>query len=631
MPIVTLTEVSLAFGHHTLLDNVDFQISAGDRICLVGRNGVGKSTLLRVISGGVTPDAGSIWRKETLRVSHLEQDVTVDGEETVFDMVASGLGELGGLLSDFHRVSMTAESDKKSLSHLAYLQRQIDVADGWNIEQKVLAVCSRLSLPQEQNLKTCSGGVQRRVMLAKALISSPDLLLLDEPTNHMDIDAITWLEDFLSSFHGALVFITHDRTLLGKLARKIIDLDRGKLTTFAGDFDLYQRQKELMLETESRADSRFDKELAAHEAWIRKGVRARRARNEGRVRKLLAMRKQKQQRLQARGNVKITANVDEMSGKRVLDLQHVTFYYDQACVIRDCSTSILRGDRVGIVGPNGAGKTTLLRIMLGELEPTTGRVATGSHLKWSYFDQRRSKLNTKKTVRENVNDGHDYVRINGKSRHVVGYLKEFLFPRQRIDSPVDVLSGGERNRLLLAKIFTQPANVMVLDEPTNDLDVETLELLEDLLSEYEGTLLLVSHDRAFLDNVVSSILVFEGEGRVVEYVGGYADWIRQRPTPLPKVVAKPVKTDKSKRHRRPTVESSKKLSYKEKRELAALPAEIEALEQIQSELEQKMGESDFYKQDKNTITSTVSRIEVIRKQLERSYQRWEYLDSLAGP
>ncbi len=627
-PIVTLTDVSLAFGDQPILNAVDVQISAGEKICLVGRNGVGKSTLLRVLSGVVTPDSGNVWHKEPLRISHLEQDVEEVSDNSVYDYVASGLGELGALLSEFHHYSENVEARKELLSQIEQLQRRIEVMGGWNIEQKVLAMCSRLSLPVKQHFTQCSGGVKRRVMLARTLVSAPELLLLDEPTNHMDISVIAWLEEFLLSFRGAVVFITHDRTLLKKLAGKIIELDRGNLVKHSGNFDSYLEKKEAMLAIESRANAKFDQELAAHEKWIRQSVQARRTRNEGRVRKLLAMRTRRAQRLQTMGQAKLVANIEHTSGKRVIDLQHISFYYGQSCVIRDLSTSILRGDRIGLIGPNASGKSTLLRLILGKLKPTQGRVVTGSHLHWAYFDQQRSQLDLTKTVRENINGGHDYVRINGKSRHVVGYLKDFLFYPQRISSPVHVLSGGERNRLLLAKIFAQLSNVMVLDEPTNDLDIETLELLEDLLTDYEGTLLLVSHDRTFLDNVASSVLVFEGGGKVSEYVGGYEDWVRQRPPPRQKQVFSNEKLVESRHSKSSKTPKSSKLSYKEKRELEALPTEIEALELEQSELQQRVGQSNFYKQNKSTITSTMARIEVIQQLLDQAYERWQDLDSI---
>ncbi|MDJ0956936.1 MAG: ATP-binding cassette domain-containing protein [Arenicellales bacterium] len=626
MPIITLTDASLAFGHHQLLNQVDLQISNGDRMCLVGRNGVGKSTLFRVISGALEPDDGEVWRKEGLRVALLEQEVPADLDGTVYESVASGLEGLGDLLWQYHRVTATTDSTEHTLSQMATLQRRIEAMDGWNIEQKILSVCSRLSLDVDQDIRNCSGGIKRRVMLAKTLVSAPDVLLLDEPTNHMDISTIAWLEEFLSSFHGALLFITHDRTLVRNLTNKIVELDRGKITAFNCDFDSYLEKKELLLDIESKQNARQDKELSDEEKWIRKGIKARRTRNEGRVRKLQALRKQRAQRINVQGKVKMSLPTSELSGKRVVDLQHVSLQYGENCIIRDLSTSILRGDRVGIIGPNGSGKSTLLRIILGDLKPTHGWVVRGTKLQLAYFDQQRSQLQLNKTVRENISSGHDYVSVKGRSRHVVGYLKDFLFPVKRIDTPVKALSGGERNRLLLAKLFTQSANMMVLDEPTNDLDVDTLELLEDLLTDYEGTLLLVSHDRTFIDNVVTSTLVFEGHGVVSEYVGGYDDWLHQS-TSVP--FSKPVQTNKKskpKAKRKPAGEN-KKLSYKEKRELETLPDRIETLEQEQEELQQKVNRRDFYKQDKLAITSTMARIEAIRKQLEQAYQRWEQLDS----
>ncbi len=632
MTILTLNDVSLAYGHLPLLDKVDLQIAGGERVCLVGRNGTGKSTLLRVISGVAEPDDGEIWRKDTLRISYLEQEVAANTAHTVFEVVANGLGELGQLLTDYHNaVHHVTHTDATALDALSDLQHRIEVADGWNLNQKVERVLSRLALPADKRLADCSGGVRRRVMLAQALVSEPDLLLLDEPTNHMDIAAITWLEDFLKSFPGALIFITHDRTFLKNLATRIIELDRGRLTSFAGDYDYYLRKKDEMLATEERANAQFDKKLAEHEAWIRKGIKARRTRNEGRVRTLQAMRAARQRRLGVQGQVDLNLDRGELSGKRVVDLQHVAFSFGEHCIIRDFSTQILRGDRIGIMGPNGCGKSTLLRIILGDLKPDSGQVVMGTRLQRAYFDQQRQQLDLDKTVRDNISEGRDHINVKGRSRHVISYLKDFLFPPARIDSPIKALSGGERNRLLLAKIFTQPANMLILDEPTNDLDVDTLELLEELLADYDGTLLLVSHDRTFLDNVVTSTIVFEGDGQVEEFVGGYEDWVRQRRLVTPPVATQAESTAtpaKQVTARKKTSAAKAKMSYKEKRELEGLPAKIEQLEQEQAELLGKVGGSEFYQQDKAVITDTLARLEQIKAELQRTYERWEHLDGI---
>jgi ATP-binding cassette subfamily F protein uup len=647
MTLLTLTNVSLAYGHHPLLAHVDFQVAAGERVCLVGRNGTGKSTLFRVITGVAQSDDGEIWRKDTLRVAHLEQEVPADRDETVYEVVAAGLGELGALLTQYHNVTHHVGTAGTSLAQLAELQARIEARDGWNLGQKVETVLSRLALPADKRLSDCSGGLRRQVMLARALVSEPDLLLLDEPTNHLDIAAITWLEEYLLSFNGALMFITHDRTFLRHLATRIIELDRGRLTSFSGDFDYYLRKKDELLEIEARANARFDKKLAEEEAWIRQGIKARRTRNEGRVRALEALRRARRARLEVQGQANLDVDSGATSGKVVADLRGVGFRYGEQWIIRDLSTRILRGDRIGIIGPNGCGKSTLLRLILGDLEPTSGRVVLGTRLQLAYFDQHRRSLDPEKTVRDNLSEGRDYVTVKGRSRHVVGYLKDFLFPPERIDSKVKALSGGERNRLLLAKIFTESANMLVLDEPTNDLDVDTLELLEELLSEYEGTLLLVSHDRAFLDNVVTSTLVFEGAsatslsraphlgpigegaGRVGEYVGGYEDWLRQRRAPP--VAEKRTKPEPKSAVGavRPAVPTppKRKLSYKEQRELEALPARIESLEREQQQLEQSMSHSGFYQQDKAAIAKTVARVGDLRAELESAYARWEELES----
>jgi ATP-binding cassette subfamily F protein uup len=631
MPLLRLDHLSLAYGHLPLLARVDFQIETGERVCLVGRNGAGKSTLLRVITGAATPDEGEVWRAETLRIAHLEQEVPPDTEQSIFEVVAEGLGELGALLNEYHRITHAADAtDRLSLQRLAHLQSGIEARDGWNINQKVETVLTRLNLPADKRLKDCSGGTRRQVMLARALVSAPDLLLLDEPTNHLDIDAITWLEKYLLNYNGALMFITHDRTFVSRLATRIVELDRGRLTSFPGDFDAYLRKKDELLEIEERADAKFDKKLADEEVWIRQGIKARRTRNEGRVRALQAMRKEKAGRLEALGKARFGIDAGVPSGRLVVDARRIGFRYGEHTILRDLSTRILRGDRVGIIGPNGCGKSTLLRLMLGELKPSSGEVVLGTRLQVAYFDQHRRLLDGAKTVRENMSDS-DYVTVRGRSRHVTGYLKDFLFPPKRIDSPVESLSGGERNRLLLAKIFTQSANMLVLDEPTNDLDVDTLELLEELLGEYEGTLLLVSHDRTFLDNVVTSTLVFEGDGRFCEYAGGYDDWeryqrqSRQAPTVPPKqsrTQATPAQI--ARREGKP-----RKLSYKEQRELEMLPARIEALEREQSEALAQIGDSDFYRQESDRITAALARFDSIKLELEACYERWQELDSLS--
>ena len=636
MPLLRLDDVSLAYGDAPLLAHCNFQIDAGERVCLVGRNGAGKTTLLRVISGAAVPDDGEIWREETLRIAHLEQDVPPETAQTVYEVVAGGLGELGVLLTAYHQTTHEARAgDRAALGRMADLQGRIEARDGWNISHKVDAVSTRLALPADQCFAECSGGMRRQVMLARALVSEPDLLLLDEPTNHLDISAITWLEDFLLAFRGALIFVSHDRTLVKHLANRIVELDRGKLTSFPGDLDSYLRKKEDLTKNEGRALARVDKKLAEEEAWIRQGIKARRTRNEGRVKALEAMRRAHRQRLGAPGKVRLAVDAGVLSGKLVVDVRAVSFAYGEKTILRNFSTTILRGDRVGIIGPNGSGKSTLLRLLLGELTPTRGDIVMGTRLQVAYFDQHRRSLALEKTVRENMTDGgSDYVTVKGRSRHVIGYLKDFLFPAARVDSPVKALSGGERNRLLLAKIFSQSANMLVLDEPTNDLDVETLELLEELLAAYEGTLLLVSHDRTFLDNVVTSTLVFEGDGKVVEYAGGYEDWVRSRSLTL-KEPGEPAKRAQRGAEVTASVENRsedrpRKLSYKEQRELEALPRRIEALESEQAELHRRMADEAFYRQSKDKITAALQRLDTLNNELADCYQRWFDLESLGN-
>jgi ABC transport system ATP-binding/permease protein len=623
MPLLTLNNVSLAYGHQPLLSDVNLRVSRNERVCLVGRNGTGKSTLFRLLSGDAQADEGDIWYRDTLRISYLQQEVPEDIQNSIYEVVAAGLGDLGSYLSEYHNVIHHPE--QKARHTLDELQQKIDVLDGWNISQKVETVLSRLSLPTEKMFADCSGGIRRRVMLAQALVSNPDILLLDEPTNHMDIASITWLEEFLLGFQGALIFITHDRTLLRHLATRIIELDRGTLNSYPGNYDRYLDKKQKLLESEERANAKFDKKLAEHEVWIRQGIKARRTRNEGRVRHLQDMRLERSQRISQQSKARLDLDKGEVSGKLVVELRDVSFNYDEHCIINNFSTRIMRGDRVGIIGPNGSGKSTLLKLLLSELKPTLGWLASGTKLQTAYFDQQRAQLDLEKTVRENISHGSDQVTIAGKSRHIVSYMKDFLFPPERINSPVKSLSGGERNRLLLARIFTQPANMLVLDEPTNDLDVETLELLEELLAEYDGTLLLVSHDRTFLDRVVTSTIVFEGEGSVNEYVGGYEDWIRQR------LVSKSLNSSNAKNTPREkpakTEKQKRKLNYNEQQELKTLPASIEELENLQQQLETLVGSSDFYKQDKENITKALSELEKTTKELGLAFERWDYLDS----
>ncbi len=630
MTLLTLNDVSLAYGHLPLLAHVDFRIDKGERVCLVGRNGTGKSTLFKVLTDHAVPDDGEVWKPETLRISYLEQEVPEDRSVTVYEIVAEGLGETGQLLSRYHQAAVAAsDSSRQSLDDLHELQQQIEASDGWNVGQRIEAVLSKLRLPSDKLMSDCSGGIRRRVMLARALVSEPDLLLLDEPTNHMDIAAILWLEQFLLAFKGALIFITHDRTFLGHLATRIIELDRGTLSSFPGDYKYYLRKKEEMLDVEQRANAKFDKKLAQEEVWIRKGIKARRTRNEGRVKELEGLRKARAQRIDVQGKASIDMQTGEKSGKLVADLNHINFAFGDHKIISDFTSRILRGDRVGILGPNGSGKSTFLKLILGELKPDSGRITRGTKLEIAYFDQYRSLLDTSKSVRENIGGSGDYITFKGKQRHVIGYLKQFLFPPERIDSPVKTLSGGERNRLMLAKMFTQPANMLVMDEPTNDLDVDTLELLEDLLADFDGTLLLVSHDRTFLDNIVTSTIVFEDDGMVREYVGGYEDWLRQRKEDAA-VEASTTRTpnDKLKEgSRSKQVGARKKLSYKEQRELEELLGQIEQLEQQLQGLEEQTSQPEFYQQDKEKISSTIASMEATRQQLTDTYQRWEVLDA----
>ena len=627
MSLIQLDKVCLAFGHHPLLQDADLQIEPGERICLVGRNGEGKSTLMHILRGAVIPDDGTVWRQSGLRIAYLSQEVPVDESRTVFEVVAAGLENVGELLAEYHALvgRITDHATEADMNRLAVLQQQLEAVDGWRLEQRVGEVITRLGLPAERLVSTLSGGFKRRVLLAQALVVEPELLLLDEPTNHLDIEGIRWLEEFLLGWNGSLLFITHDRAFLQRLATRILELDRGNLSSWPGDYALYLRKKAELAEQEATQNAKFDKVLAQEEAWIRQGIKARRTRNEGRVRGLEALRRERAQRRERQGKVKLELEQADTSGKLVVEVENASVSYEGRTIIRDFSTRIQRGDRIGIIGPNGAGKTTLLRLLLGELTPDSGSVRLGTKLQVAYFDQQRAQLDLDRTVLENLNSGSDTVTINGKPRHIMGYLQDFLFAPQRARSPVSSLSGGERNRLLLARLFTQPANLLVMDEPTNDLDVETLELLEELLGEYSGTLLLVSHDRAFLDNVVTSTLVFEGDGRVGDYVGGYSDWLRQRPA------AQPAAPENKPKAAAPVAAaavntSRRKLSYKEQRELDALPGRIDALESEQAALQAQMAEPGFYQQPDADVQAALARLQQVQQELEQCLERWLALE-----
>ena len=629
--LLNLSGVNVSFGGPPLLDHADLQIERGERVCLVGRNGAGKSTLLKVIAGELRPDEGEIQWVAGARAARLPQEVPRDTRGPVFDVVAEGLGEAGRLLREYQQLSQRLASEPELLPQLERVQHALEDAGGWQLRTRVETVISRLALDPEREFETLSGGLKRRVLLAQALVAEPDLLLLDEPTNHLDIDSIAWLEEFLKGFGGALLFITHDRLFLQRLATRIIELDRGKLTSWPGDYDTYLERKQAALEAESKANALFDKKLAEEEAWIRQGIKARRTRNEGRVRALHALREERRERRELQGKARMAVGEAEKSGKLVVEAEHVGHAYGGRTLIRDLSTTLMRGDKVGIIGPNGAGKTTLLNILLGRLEPQQGRVRLGTKLEVLYFDQLREQLDEEASVVDNVGGGSDFVEIDGKRKHIMGYLQDFLFPPQRARTPVKALSGGERNRLLLAKLFTRPANVMVLDEPTNDLDIESLELLEDLLVEYRGTVLLVSHDRAFLNNVVTSSLVFEGDGEVNEYVGGYDDWLRQRAASAeakpaaarPAAAVTTVAAAKDK-------EKPRKLSYKDQRELDGLPQRIEQLEAALEALQQRLGDPELYRSEPQAVADLQAQLASEEAELQRAYARWEELEALRG-
>ena len=650
MSLLSLRAVTLSYGHPPLLDGIDLEIDPAERVCLIGRNGTGKSTLLKLIDGEIQPDAGSVWRSDGLRVARLAQEAPLGDEHLVLEVVAAGLGELGRLVAEYHQLShrlaeQGAAASERDLARLANVQQALESEGGWEIEQRAERVISRLGLDAEAVYATLSGGLRRRVMLARALISEPDLLLLDEPTNHLDIETIEWLEELMLGFQGALLFITHDRRFLRHLATRILELDRGQLTDWPGDYDNYLRRREERLHAEAKERERFDKRLAEEEIWIRQGIKARRTRNEGRVRELQAMREERRARREGPGQARLSIDAGERSGKLVVEAKDVTFSYqpgaDVAPTIEGLNSLILRGDRVGIIGPNGAGKSTLLRLLLGQLPPDSGQIRLGTNLKVAYFDQLRAQLDPARTVRDNVAGGSDKIEVGGRGLHVISYLKDFLFAADRVQQPVSALSGGERNRLLLAKLFTQPANLLVLDEPTNDLDAETLDLLEELLNEFDGTLLLVSHDRDLLDNVVTSSLVLEGDGRVREYVGGYSDWQRQRGN-RPELTAAPearaASTPASKPGSRQAGQGSKsakpgkpgrpgKLSYKDQRALEQLPQRIEALEAEVEQIHARLADPALYQGQPSEVSGIQARLAEVEAELQTCYERWEALEA----
>ncbi|NVK21286.1 MAG: ATP-binding cassette domain-containing protein [Kangiellaceae bacterium] len=632
MPLVTLQQVEVSYGGPALLGHVDFSIEPGERVCLIGRNGVGKSTLLKVINQEIIPDDGEIRFLQGVKVAKLTQEVPSGTSGTVFDVVAQGLGEAGQLLQDFYHLSQ--QVDSASLERMGVVQQKIDVINGWAMEQRVQSVINRLSLDGNIDFDELSGGMKRRVLLAKALVEQPDILLLDEPTNHLDIESIEWLEGFLKSYEGSLLFITHDRRFLKNLATRIIEIDRGQLTSWPGDYDNYLRRKAEQLAAEEKQNQEFDKKLAQEEVWIRQGIKARRTRNEGRVRRLEAAREERKQRRKLIGNVNMQAQDAKMSGKKVIEASNVSHSYQDRTLIKDFSTLIMRGDRIGIVGPNGAGKTTLINILLGELKPDHGEVQLGTKLDIAYFDQHRDQLNEKLSAMDNVSDGKDMMTIHGKTRHVISYMQDFLFTPERARAPITALSGGERNRLLLAKILAKPSNFLILDEPTNDLDIETLELLEEMLDNYPGTVLLVSHDRDFLNNMVTSTIAFEGNGTVREYVGGYDDWLRQRPQAGNKkgsesnINEKTLANTAKQQTKAKPQQKLKKLSYKDQRELDALPEQIAELEAAIEALQQDMSQPEFYQQEHDVVQQANDNLQALENDLETKFERWEELEDM---
>lgn len=636
MALIHISNAQLAYGDHALLDKAEFILQPNERVCLVGRNGTGKSTLMKVIAGDVQLDDGSIQQQSELRVSRLEQDPPRDAEGTVFDYVSEGLAEIGQVLKQYHHLLdlISHEPTESNFAKLARAQEKIDHADAWQFDNKITSVLEHLQLQPGTLLKDLSGGWQRKAALARALVCDPDILLLDEPTNHLDVSTIEWLEGFLKEFKGSIVFISHDRAFIRSMATRIVDLDRGNLSSFPGDYDKYLETKEEMLRVEEEQNAEFDKKLAQEEAWIRQGIKARRTRNEGRVRALKQLRRERSERRDVQGKADMQLQEANRSGKIVFEAEHISYSYGDKQIINDFSFNVMRGDRIALIGPNGCGKSTLLKIMLGDLQ-AQGHFHCGTKLEVAYFDQYREVLDPEKTVMDNLADGKQEVTVNGRTRHALGYLQDFLFHPRRARTPVKALSGGEKNRLLLAKLFLKPNNLLVLDEPTNDLDIETLELLEDILANYQGTLLLVSHDRQFVDNTVATSWIFEGNGVIEEYVGGYHDAQEQRAnshSQRAKEQAAQIETAKkkedNKQRQADRPRNVKKLSYKLQKELEDLPQRIEQLENEIADLQEKINDPAFFQDVKNDTQAVLARLADAEAEFEQAFERWEELEAM---